>query len=348
MAADRMTENRFSSDRMHTLTEVENGTGAEDGLVLSVVTPVYNEQEIVAELVNRIVLSCRPLGLPFEVVVINDGSRDETLSRLISISRDVPELRVVDLMRNFGHMPALSAGVAQAQGAAVIVMDGDLQDPPELIPRFVEEWRSGADVVYGLRTARQEPFVKRTLISMFYALLDRITETKIPKQVGTFGLMDRRVVDVLNRMPERSRYFAGLRAWIGGRQSFVEYARPDREAGGSRVGAQGLFRLARVALISFSKVPLRYASILSLTAGLILLMVGLWAIGEKLFTNKAIPGWATYTALIGLMGFVQSLVLAIISEYIAVIFDEVKARPTFLVRQEFAQGKPHHSDNRKA
>lgn len=309
--------------------------------VLSVVTPVYNEQDIVPELVSRIVASCRPLGVTFEMVVVNDGSRDETLERLVGISGDVPELRVIDLMRNFGHMPALSAGVALARGAAIIVMDGDLQDPPELIPRFLEEWRAGADVVYGLRTARQEPFVKRTLIAVFYALLDRITETKIPVQVGTFGLMDRHVVDVLNRMPERSRYFAGLRAWVGGRQSFVEYARPDREAGGSRVGAQGLFRLARVALISFSKVPLRYASVLSLAAAFVLLVVGLWAIGEKLFTNKAIPGWATYTALIGLMGFVQSLVLAIISEYVAVIFDEVKARPMFLVRQEFVQGRPH-------
>lgn len=314
------------------------------GPVLSVVTPVYNEQEIVPELVGRIVASCRPLGLAFEVVVVNDGSRDGTLERLVGMSTDVPELRVIDLMRNFGHMPALSAGVALARGAAVIVMDGDLQDPPELIPRFLEEWRGGADVVYGLRTARREPLVKRTLIGLFYALLDRITETKIPKQVGTFGLMDRRVVDVLNRMPERSRYFAGLRAWIGGRQSFVEYARPDREAGGSRVGAQGLFRLARTALISFSKVPLRYASTLSLVAGLALFLIGVWAIGERLFTNKAIPGWATYTALIGFMGFVQSLVLAIISEYIAVIFDEVKARPMFLVRQEFAQGRPSEPD----
>jgi len=312
-----------------------------EDLVLSVVTPVFNEQEIVAELVGRIVTSCRPLGLTFEVVVVNDGSRDGTLERLVGISAEVPELRVVDLMRNFGHMPALSAGVALARGAAVIVMDGDLQDPPELIPRFLEEWRGGADVVYGLRTARREPLVKRALIGVFYALLDKITETKIPKQVGTFGLMDRRVVDVLNHMPERSRYFAGLRAWVGGRQSFVEYARPDREAGGSRVGAQGLFRLARTALISFSKVPLRYASTLSVAAGMTLFLIGLWAISEKLFTNKAVPGWATYTALIGFMGFVQSLVLAIISEYIAVIFDEVKARPVFLVRQEFIQGRPH-------
>lgn len=309
-----------------------------NGLQLSVVVPLYNEQEIVAELVRRIVESCRPLGLRFEVVVVNDGSHDNTLQALIGISLTVPELRVVNLLRNFGHMAALSAGLASAQGEAVVLMDGDLQDPPELIPSFVKEWQAGADVVYGLRVARHEAFAKRLLINGFYWLLGKVTETEIPKQVGTFGLMSRRVVDILNAMPERSRYFAGLRAWVAGRQAFVPYERPDREGGGSRVGAQGLFRLARVALISFSKVPLRYASMLSLFAGFALFVVGASAVLVKLFTNLAIPGWATSTALIGFMGFVQSLVLATIAEYVAVIFDEVKARPIFLIREEFAHG----------
>jgi len=307
--------------------------------VLSVAVPLYNEQEIVPELVGRIAAACRGLGETFEIVVVNDGSTDHTLEALVRQSQDVPELRVVDLLRNFGHMPALSAGVAAARGEAVVVMDGDLQDPPELIPQFVAAWREGADVVYGLRTARREAWLKRTLIGGFYWLLDHTTETKIPKQVGTFGLMDRKIVDVLNQMPERSRYFAGLRAWAGGRQTFVPYERPDREGGGSRVGAQGLFRLARTALISFSKVPLRYASTLSLVSGLVLFLIGAWAIFEKLFTNRAIPGWATYTTLIGFMGFVQSLVLSVISEYVAVIFDEIKARPLYVVRTEYSGGR---------
>ena len=305
---------------------------------LSVVVPLFDEQEIAAELVRRIVDSCRPIGIRFEVVIVNDGSRDGTLQSLIEISLTVPELRIINLLRNFGHMAALSAGLVSARGAAVVIMDGDLQDPPELITRFVEKWQGGADVVYGLRTARREAAAKRHLINGFYWLLGRITETEIPKQVGTFGLMNRRVVDILNAMPERSRYFAGLRAWVGGKQAFVTYDRPDREGGGSRVGAQGLFRLARIALISFSKVPLRYASLFSLVSGLALFLVGASAILVKLFTSLAIPGWATSTALIGFMGFVQSLVLAIIAEYVAVIFDEVKARPIFLIREEFSHG----------
>jgi len=293
---------------------------------LSIVIPLLDEEALVPELVGRVRESCRELGVPFEIVVVNDGSRDNTLGRLIEESRMVPELRVVDLFRNFGHMPALSAGVAAARGEAVVVMDGDLQDPPELIPQFVAEWRRGADVVYGLRTVRYESLLKRTAIRGFYFLLNRMAETKIPSQVGTFGLMDRRVVDVIVAMPERSRYFAGLRAWVGGKQAFVAYERPDRK-GESRVGMSGLFRLARTALISFSKVPLRYAALLSLLCGLVLFLVGAGATLIRLFTNLAIPGWATLTTLIGMMGFVQSLVLALLAEYVAVIFDEMKARP---------------------
>lgn len=307
--------------------------------VLSVVAPVFNEQDLVHELVRRVVESCRPLGVSFEVVIVNDGSRDETLLRLIAMSREVPELRVVNLLRNFGPMSALSAGIALARGEAVVVMDGDLQDPPELIPKFFVEWRAGADVVYGLRTRRSEVFLKRLAISLFYALLGRIAETRIPKQVGTFCLMDHRIARTLNGMRERNRYFAGLRAWVGGKQSFVPYERPDRSHGKSRVGVAGQVRVARTALLSFSNAPLRYVSMFSLVVAIVLFLVGITAILVRLLTNLAIPGWATFTALIGLMGFAQSLVLAIISEYLAEIFNEIKARPLFLVRNEFINGE---------
>ena len=312
--------------------------------ILSVVVPLFNEEEVVQELIQRVIRSCRALGHPFELLAVNDGSRDETLHRLVALSRDFPELRVIDLHRNFGHMAALSAGLTLALGKAVVTMDGDLQDPPELIPKLFAQWREGADIVYGQRTARHESFFQRQGTRFFYWLLEKVSETKIPKQVGTFGLMDRRVVDLLNRMPERDRFFAGLRAWTGGRHSLVQYERPDRAHGPSRVGVGGLFRLAGTALTSFSKVPLRYASLLSLIFGILLFLLGLSAIVIRLFTNLAIPGWATYTTLLGMMGFVQSLLLAILSEYVAVIFDEVKARPLYLVRQEFTRGRPREGD----
>jgi len=307
--------------------------------LLSAVAPVFNEGAIVDELVDRLAAAARELGGPFEIVIVNDGSTDGTLGRLVAKSREIAELRVIDLARNSGHMAALHAGVRAARGEAVVVLDGDLQDPPELIPAMVEKWRAGHDVVYGLRTARRESAPRRLANHVFYSLLSAVAEAPIPRQVGTFGLMDRWVVDALLAMPERSRFFAGLRAWVGGSAASVEYERPDRRDDRSRVGLRGLVRLARTALISFSKVPLRATAAASLAAGLVLFGVGSAAILIRLLTDAAIPGWATYTTMIGMMGFVQSLALAAIAEYVAIIFDEVKGRPLGLARHEFRGGE---------
>ena len=314
-------------------------------VTISIVVPLFNEAEILSELMRRIEESARSLQIPFEIVAVNDGSSDNTLPRLIEIGRRLPELRIVNLFRNFGHMPALSAGLNLARGEAVVAMDGDLQDPPELIPQFVAKWRAGADIVYGLRTHREESFFQQKATTLFYWLLDKLSERPIPKQAGTFCLMNRTTVDLLNRMPERDRYFAGLRAWVGGTQSFVTYERPRRAAGKSRVGTAGLIRLGRTALFSFSKIPLRYASLFSLLFGFILFAVGLTAVVKRLFTNLAIPGWATTTTLLGMIGFVQSLLWAIMSEYIATIFDEIKGRPLFIVREEIVGGQIVRAEN---
>lgn len=307
--------------------------------VFSVVIPLFNEQEIVPELIRRVTGSCRSLEIPFQLVVVNDGSRDETLPCLIRLSRAVPELRVVSLARNFGHMAALSAGLAVARGDAVVVMDGDLQDPPELIPRFVAAWQAGAEVVYGKRVERGDPLPVRAATAAFYWLLGRIAETPIPRQVGTFGLMDRRIVDRLNSLPERSRYFAGLRAWVGGKQAFVTYERPGRRAGRSRVGLRGLLRLARTGIISFSRAPLRYGSLVSLLAGLSLVLVGGSALAMEVLAGRPVTEWAACAVIVGLMGFAQSLALAVLSEYVAVLLHEVKARPMFVIAEEFAGGE---------
>ncbi len=313
---------------------------AQDHPRLSVVTSLLDEEALVDDLVGRIAAACRDLALPFEIVVVDDGSRDGTLARLLALSARIPELKVVELSRNFGHMPALGAGLSLARGDAVVIMDGDLQDPPELIGRFVEEWRKGADVVYGLRTERGEGWLARSLTRAFYALLSRVSSVPIPQDAGTFSLLDRRVADTLAALPERERFLAGLRAWAGGRQVAVPYARPDRPRGPSRVGLVGRTGLAAVALTSFSRLPLRAVSFLSLAVGVILFSIGLTAILVRLFTDLAIPGWATFTTLVGMTGFVQSLVLAVLSEYVSVIFEEVKRRPAFLVRNVYTDGKP--------
>jgi len=306
---------------------------------ISVVAPVFNEEAGVNELVERVAKSCSDARENFEIIIVNDGSRDATLGRLIEASRSIPGLRVINLYRNFGPMAAVSAGISAARGNAVITIDGDMQDPPELIPKMVKLWRDGADVVYCERIERAENFVVRTLISAFYWLFERLSDTDIPKQAGTFGLMDRRVVDILVAMPERHRYLAGLRSWIGGRQEKLEYTREVRKFGTTQQGLRGLFSHARLGVVSFSKVPLRLASILSLLTSVMLLGVSLFAVAVRVGTDLAIPGWATYTALIGGMGFVQSLVLGVIAEYLGAIFDEVKARPVFLAKEEFVNGE---------
>jgi len=310
-----------------------------DRPVLSVVATVLNEEDGVAELVRRVATACGQSVVSFEIIVVNDGSSDLTLPRLIELGRETPELRVIDLFRNFGVMSAVTAGLFAARGDAVVVLDGDLQDPPELIPQFVEQWRAGADVVYGRRTGRWDPLPVRIMVWMFNRLQTIVAETPITEDSGSFSLIDRRVADILLSMPERHRYFVGLRSWVGGKQAAVEYHRDGRQFGTTRQGLRGLFAHARLGLISFSKAPLRLASILSMVFALVLLAIGVGAVLIRLGTDLAIPGWATFTALLGGVGFMQSLVLGIIAEYLGAVFDEVKARPTFLIRDEYRSGE---------
>jgi glycosyltransferase involved in cell wall biosynthesis len=323
-------------------------TAAGDGTVaartgdtlLTVVAPVFNEEDIVDELVERLQAASRQASTRFELVLVNDGSRDNTLARLLVLTRTVPELRVINLQRNFGHMAAITAGLARARGDAVVVLDGDLQDPPELIPEFVAKWKEGADVVYGLRTRRHEALNRRLQARLFYLILARFSSTPIPRSTGTYGLLDRQVLATLNLLPERSRFFAGLRAWVGGKQVSVEYDRPERPHGKSRVGYAGQWALALTAFTAFSKAPLRLASLFSVVMGLGLFAVGVSAILIKLLTGlQPPPGWATFATLLGIVGFAQSMVLAVLAEYVSVIFDEVKLRPLFLIREEFAHGE---------
>jgi glycosyltransferase involved in cell wall biosynthesis len=308
--------------------------------LLSVVVPLYNEEEIVVELVTRLVEACRGTGMNAEVVVVNDGSRDSTLDRLIGLTSRFSELYVIDLIRNFGQMAALSAGLERARGDAVVVIDGDLQDPPEVIPEMVKEWQAGAEVVYGLRHGSGDSMPKRMASRTFYWIVARMSSVDIPEEVGTFGLMDRRIVEIMCALPERTRDFARLRAWAGGRSASVPYRRAARTNGPSRFGVIRLTGLALLSFTSFSKVPLRLASILSLGLGVFLLLFGAAAVVIRLVSNNVVPGWAATSVLLGLMGSVLSLVLAVIAEYIGVIFDEVKARPLYLVRYEYHDGRP--------
>ncbi|HZU14485.1 MAG TPA: glycosyltransferase family 2 protein [Chloroflexota bacterium] len=309
-----------------------------DGPTLSIVVPVYNEGALVVELVERIVRVVRHCADTTEILFVNDGSSDDTLPRLVRLSTQIPELKVIDLTRNFGHMSALMAGLEAARGEAVVVMDGDLQDPPELIKEMVQRWQEGAHLVLAHRSSRGEGAVRRVMTSVFYSFLSRLTKGRIPGQVGTFSLLDRQCVTLIRQFSESQRFFAGMRAWIGYEPAIVEYDRPERAYGRSRVGLRGALRLARVGLLSFSELPLRLTALLAMAGAVTLALFGIAVIIIKLASSAAIPGWASTMVLIGFVASLQSACLAVMSEYLAILFVEIKRRPDGVVKDVYQHG----------
>jgi polyisoprenyl-phosphate glycosyltransferase len=301
--------------------------------LLSVVIPIYNEQATLSELYRRLtrVLSENLAELAYEIVFVNDGSTDGSIQILSELHADDPAVKVVNLSRNFGHQAALTAGLDYTKGDVVICMDGDVQDPPEIIPTLVARWRDGNDVVYAVRKSRQEAFIKRGCYAAFYRLLRSLSMVSIPLDAGDFALMDRRVVDCLKALPERSRFIRGLRTWVGFRQAGVEYEREKRFAGVPKYTWSKLVHLAVNGLLSFSALPLRMATAVGFMISLGSLLGIIVALYLKLFTDLAIPGWTTTVIPILVLGGIQLLSIGILGEYIAQIFDEVKRRPLYLV-----------------
>jgi polyisoprenyl-phosphate glycosyltransferase len=298
---------------------------------LSVVIPLWDEQENLAALYRRLGRALEAMGRPYEIVFVDDGSRDATPRMLDALYESDPHVVVVHLSRNFGHQPAISAGLERARGRAVLIMDGDLQDPPEVIPRFVESWREGNDVVYAVRRRRKEGLLKRACYSGFYRVLRLIGDLEIPLDAGDFCLMDRRVVDALCRLPEQARFVRGLRTYVGFRQVGLEYERDARASGRPKYTFRALGRLALDGLISFSSYPLRLASYVGLaTAGLAVLLLA-WIFHDALVHQTAPRGWASLFVGVLFLGSIQLISLGIIGEYLRLIFLETKQRPSFIV-----------------
>jgi len=270
-----------------------------------------------------------------EIVLVDDGSRDRSLELMRDMHRRDPSVRYVSLARNFGHQIAVTAGLRFARGKAVVVMDADLQDPPELVPKMIEQWRAGYHVVYAKRTVRRrEGLVKRILAYCFYRFLRLLTDVDIPADTGDFCLMDRQVVDVLNSLPERGRYLRGLRAWVGFRQTAVTFERDQRFAGEVKYTFRKSLSLAINGIISFSRVPLRIASYLGLLAALSALIMILLVVYWRIFQHPApLIGYTIVTAAIFFFGAVQLLCLGILGEYLGRIYDEVKGRPIYTVKE---------------
>jgi dolichol-phosphate mannosyltransferase len=299
---------------------------------LSVVVPLFNEEENIAALYRRLVAALDALWLSYELVFVNDGSSDQTPAMLDGLRRRDPRVVPLHLSRNFGHQPAISAGLAHARGQAVIVMDGDLQDPPELLGRFIERWREGHEVVYAIRTERKENFLKRAGYFLFYRLHRAVSDIDIPLDSGDFCLMDRKVLEVLNHLPERMRFVRGLRTFVGFRQVGVPYPRGAREAGTPKYTFRALAGLALDGLFSFSSAPLKLVTYLGFfSAGLAILLL-VWFLTDAWLHDSTPSGWASAIVVVLFTSAVQLLSLGVVGAYVRRIFLEVKGRPTYIVR----------------
>jgi glycosyltransferase involved in cell wall biosynthesis len=299
----------------------------------TIIIPIYNEEQILPELHTRLTAVLAPLDRPFEVILVDDGSKDRSYPLMKEIHEKDGRFKVVRLARNFGHQIAISAALDVAAGDAVILMDGDLQDPPELLPQIIEQWKSGAQVVYTVKKSRKENRLKRFAFTSFYRVLHALSSIEIPMDAGNFSLLDRRVVDVMRKMPERHRYISGLRAWVGFTQVGIEYHRDARFAGKPQMSISRLVKLALDGIFSFSNAPLRAAVYIGLCSALVAFVTGLYVISEKLFTDKAIPGWASTIVSIAFLGGLILMTLGVIGEYIGRIYDEVKQRPLYVIRE---------------
>jgi polyisoprenyl-phosphate glycosyltransferase len=301
-------------------------------VLLSVVAPIYNEEELVERFVRR---ACAAVAdYTFELVLVNDGSGDATPELLDRMAAEDPRVRVIHLSRNFGHQAALTAGLEHAVGDVVAMIDADLQDPPELIPTMVSRWEAGADVVYAVRKQREgETAFKLATASFFYKLFDKLAQVDLEPNSGDFRLLDRRALDALLTMTERSRFLRGMTVWVGFTQTAVPYERDARGAGETKYTLRKMLRFSLDAIASFSHVPLQLATYVGLfSAGLAFIAIPV--VAGLHFAGSYLPGFGSLTIAILLLGGIQLIALGVIGEYVGRIYDEVKHRPLYIVREE--------------
>lgn len=305
--------------------------------IVSIIIPVYCEEKVVEECYKRIKTTMDSLAsYDYELIFVDDGSYDDTLSILEQIAAHDTKVKIISLSRNFGHQIAITAGLDRASGDTAVVIDADLQDPPELIPKMLEKWEKGYQVVYAKRTAREgERRLKRWTASLFYWLLNKLTDIKIPQNTGDFRLMDRKVVLEMRKMKERNRFVRGLSSWVGFSQIGVEYKRNQRYAGETKYSLRKMLKFAFDGIFSFSQKPLKIA----LNIGFFSIFVGLLLIiyvflGKIFFPDITVPGWASLLIAVVFFGGVQLFTIGIIGEYIGRIYDEIKNRPLYIIKKE--------------
>jgi len=302
---------------------------------ISVVVPCCNEEAVIRQTHARLVKVLEDAGLPFELIYVNDGSRDRTLDILRDLQSGDDRVRVLSFSRNFGHQLAVTAGIDSATRDAVVLIDADLQDPPELIPEMVKLWHDGTEVVYGVRQSREgESHFKLLTARAFYRLINQISDVPIPLDTGDFRLMDRRVVEVLKNMPERDRFVRGMVSWVGFRQRPLPYARAERAAGHSKYPLRNMLLFAMDGVVSFSIVPLRISTLIGFLAASLAVVGILYALILRLFTGIWAPGWTLLFISTFFLGGLTLGCLGIIGEYVGRIYRELKHRPLYIVDEK--------------
>jgi len=307
--------------------------------VYSVVIPAYNEQEVINESYNRITNVLTGMGQTYELIFVNDGSNDQTAQIIAGFCEKDPAVRLINFTRNFGHMAAITAGMEFSGGQAVFIIDADLQDPPEIFPEMALKWKEGYHVIYGKRVKRKgESLFKRWSAVIFYRFLRRMTSVDLPSDTGEFRLIDRKVCDAVNKLPEKSRYIRGLVSWVGFKQIPVEYVREERFAGVTKYPMRKMIAFAMDAITSFSYKPLKLATMLGFTISLLSFLYILFVIYQRFFTDQTITGWASTIAAILFTQGIVLMILGLMGEYIGRIYTEIQNRPNYIIQEII--GKP--------
>ena len=307
---------------------------------LSIAIPVHNEESVLPELLRRTraVLDQIPGG-PHELLFVDDGSTDRTFALLEEASRQDPRVRAISLSRNFGHQAALTAALDHVTGDAAVIMDGDLQDVPEAIPPFVERFHQGFDVVYAQRIRRKEPWPLRLCYFVFYRMMAKLSDVRLPLDSGDFGLMSRRVIDQLRRMPEHHRYLRGMRSWVGFRQSGIPVEREERHSGKSKYSLIRLMKLAMDGIFAFSIVPIRAAALLGAAAMGVSMLYVFYALYYRFFLQQSPQGFTALIAAVTFLSGVLLFFLGVIGEYVGRIYEETKARPIYIIERVAGNSK---------
>ncbi|SMD67449.1 hypothetical protein BACERE00193_00579 [Bacillus paranthracis] len=302
--------------------------------LISVVVPMYFEEEVAQECYNRLKSVMLQNNINYEFVFVNDGSTDRTMEILSEIAANDFRTKIVNFARNFGHQVAVTAGIAAAKGDAIVIIDADLQDPPEVIPELIAKWEEGYEVVYAKRKQRKgETWFKLLTAKYFYKFLNYMSDIDIPKDTGDFRIIDRKIADVFNQMTERNRFIRGMMSWVGFRQTYVEYERDERFAGETKYPLKKMIKFASDGIIAFSTKPLRIVMSLGLLSVLISIIVLLYTITVKVFGHGTQTGWASIMVAITFFSGIQLLGLGIVGQYIARIYDENKNRPIYIVKE---------------